>query len=125
MPPKAKAGGENMAAKMAELDAADAAKRKQEAAEALEHCNKTLADLLSCKDYAPGYIVDIEAKALISIVFANRQILLSQPSLLELEAPINICGDVHGQFYDMLRLMSRGGLPPESNYLFLGILFGV
>jgi serine/threonine-protein phosphatase PP1 catalytic subunit len=45
---------------------------------------------------------------------------MSQPILLELEAPIKVCGDVHGQYYDLLRLFEYGGYPPESNYLFLG-----
>ena len=81
-----------------------------------------------------------------------KAILLAQPVMLELNAPIRVVGDVHGQYSDLLRLFgpraslprapasaparctsSRaaltchwavcaefGGLPPESNYLFLG-----
>lgn len=49
-----------------------------------------------------------------------REVLLSQPTLLDLSAPINLLGDIHGQFEDMLRYFETNGYPPETNYLLLG-----
>lgn len=49
-----------------------------------------------------------------------KEIFEKQPILLELEAPLKICGDIHGQYYDLLRLFEYGCYPPEANYLFLG-----
>jgi serine/threonine-protein phosphatase PP1 catalytic subunit len=45
---------------------------------------------------------------------------MSQPMYLELNSPITVAGDTHGQYKDLLRLFSMGGYPPETNYLFLG-----
>jgi len=47
-------------------------------------------------------------------------IFLSENSLLELRGPIHVIGDIHGQYYDLLRVFQYGGFPPASNYLFLG-----
>ncbi|XP_022092539.1 serine/threonine-protein phosphatase PP1-beta-like [Acanthaster planci] len=50
----------------------------------------------------------------------SREKFLEEPMLLELEAPVNIVGDIHGQFSDLIRHFETLGYPPESNYLFLG-----
>ncbi|AQL01843.1 Serine/threonine-protein phosphatase [Zea mays] len=62
-------------------------------------------------------VTDAEIRRLCA---AAKDVFLSQPNLLELEAPIKICGDVHGQYSDLLRLFEYGGYPPDANYLFLG-----
>lgn len=55
-----------------------------------------------------------------AICGAARELFLSQPALLELNAPVKIVGDVHGQYTDLIRLFEMCGFPPASNYLFLG-----
>ena len=57
---------------------------------------------------------------IIAICAAAREVLLAQPALLELSAPVKIVGDVHGQYTDLIRLFEMCGFPPASNYLFLG-----
>ncbi|CAH2353562.1 serine/threonine-protein phosphatase PP-Z1 [[Candida] railenensis] len=49
-----------------------------------------------------------------------REIFLSQPSLLELSPPVKVVGDVHGQYGDLIRIFTKCGFPPSTNYLFLG-----
>ncbi|KAJ9400734.1 hypothetical protein DTO282F9_2302 [Paecilomyces variotii] len=55
-----------------------------------------------------------------AICTAARELLLSQPALVELSAPVKIVGDVHGQYTDLIRLFEMCGFPPAANYLFLG-----
>jgi hypothetical protein len=50
----------------------------------------------------------------------SLEIFMEEPVLLEVSAPVNICGDTHGQYNDLLRLFEFGGRPPKTNYLFLG-----
>ncbi|KAI3807671.1 hypothetical protein L1987_23604 [Smallanthus sonchifolius] len=68
----------------------------------------------------PGKQVQLTEPEIKQLCVVSREIFLKQPNLLELEAPIKICGDIHGQYSDLLRLFEYGGLPPRSNYLFLG-----
>lgn len=76
--------------------------------------------LLSVRGARPGKQVDLSEQEIKMLCLRSRDTLIGQPMLLELEAPIKICGDVHGQYYDLLRLFEYGGFPPESNYVFLG-----
>ena len=54
-----------------------------------------------------------------------RDLFKSLPSLVDVdiapEAAITVCGDVHGQFYDLLHIFELNGLPSEDNpYVFNG-----
>ncbi|KAG6518414.1 hypothetical protein ZIOFF_021889 [Zingiber officinale] len=103
--------------------------------------------LLEVKGSKPGKQVQLLEADVRQLCLVSKEIFLQQPNLLELEAPIKICGairwsmrynkavgqvsvdeldsqleagDIHGQFSDLLRLFEYGGLPPQANYLFLG-----
>ncbi|KAI5661992.1 hypothetical protein M9H77_21315 [Catharanthus roseus] len=59
------------------------------------------------------------------IVLQTREMLRSMPSLVDISVPegkhFTVCGDVHGQFYDLLNIFELNGLPSEDNpYLFNG-----
>ncbi|XP_027362957.1 serine/threonine-protein phosphatase PP1 isozyme 3-like isoform X2 [Abrus precatorius] len=68
----------------------------------------------------PGKQVQLSESEIKQLCVVSKDIFMKQPNLLELEAPIKICGDIHGQYSDLLRLFEYGGFPPRSNYLFLG-----
>ena len=50
----------------------------------------------------------------------SMEIFMQESSFLELTAPIIICGDIHGQYRDLIRLFDFGGTPEKKQYLFLG-----
>jgi serine/threonine-protein phosphatase PP1 catalytic subunit len=79
-----------------------------------------MARLLALRGSPPGTQASVSESEIKLLTTRVRPIVLSQPMLLELEAPLKICGDVHGQYSDLLRLFEYGGFPPQANYLFLG-----
>jgi serine/threonine-protein phosphatase PP1 catalytic subunit len=76
--------------------------------------------LLAVKGDRPGRQVQLQEEEIRELCIKARNVFLSQMPLLELDAPIKVCGDIHGQYHDLLRLFEYGGFPPEANYLFLG-----
>ncbi len=49
-----------------------------------------------------------------------REILVEESNVQPVHAPVTICGDVHGQFHDLMELFRIGGRCPDTNYLFMG-----
>jgi hypothetical protein len=81
---------------------------------------KMIDRLISLKDLPAGTNSDLTAEEIISVCLQSRQIFLDQPMFLGLGVPLRICGDIHGQFTDLLKVLDKAGYPGQNNYLFLG-----
>ena len=76
--------------------------------------------LLSVRGNKPGKQVDLKEEEIKFLIDKSMTIIKEQKMLVELEAPLHVCGDIHGQYYDLLRIFEHCGYPGEYNYLFLG-----
>merc|ERR1712188_304128 len=98
---------------MGEVDSFKAARRQPLGAMAgTSDLDRQIEQLRRCE-----YIKEAEVKALCA---KAREILVEESNVQRVDAPVTICGDIHGQFYDLIELFRVGGACPERNYLFLG-----
>jgi serine/threonine-protein phosphatase 2A catalytic subunit len=78
--------------------------------------NETLDEwvehLLGCQPLAESQIKVLTDKA--------REILVEETNVQPVRAPVTVCGDIHGQFHDLMELFRIGGSSPDTNFLFQG-----
>ncbi|GAB5570200.1 serine/threonine-protein phosphatase 2A catalytic subunit beta isoform [Prionailurus iriomotensis] len=64
---------------------------------------------------------DVEKKEpLCTLGEKAKEILTKESNVQEVRCPVTVCGDVHGQFHDLMELFRIGGKSPDTNYLFMG-----
>ncbi|KAI7751307.1 hypothetical protein M8C21_002867, partial [Ambrosia artemisiifolia] len=49
-----------------------------------------------------------------------KDILIEESNVQPVNSPVTVCGDIHGQFHDLMKLFQTGGHVPETNYIFMG-----
>lgn len=79
-----------------------------------------IARLLAARYAKPGKSICLKNSEIMQVCYRAREVFLGQSCLLELNPPVNIVGDIHGQYDDLLRIFDIMGYPPQTNYLFLG-----
>nr|XP_023907498.1 serine/threonine-protein phosphatase BSL3 [Quercus suber]POF16993.1 serine/threonine-protein phosphatase bsl2 [Quercus suber] len=89
---------------------------------------KVIAALLKPRGWKPPVRRQffLDCNELADLCDSAERIFSSEPSVLQLKAPIKIFGDLHGQFGDLMRLFDEYGSPSTAgdiayiDYLFLG-----
>lgn len=74
----------------------------------------------------PNGMTELAMKPVITPAFVHwlcnqvQPILEAEPNIIDVESCVNIVGDIHGQFEDLVTVFKLGGIPPNQKYIFLG-----
>lgn len=50
-----------------------------------------------------------------------KEILMEESNVTPVSSPVTVCGDIHGQFFDLIeKLFPTGGEIPQTKYIFIG-----
>ena len=74
--------------------------------------SRDIAELRACRIIPESSVRELCHKA--------RELLIEEGNVVHVSAPVTICGDIHGQFHDLMELFRVGGDIPDTNYLFMG-----
>lgn len=76
--------------------------------------------LLEVKGCRPGKTVGLLEDEIRALCMNAREAMLADSMLVRVPAPCKILGDIHGQYFDLLRIFEKTGSPEKQKFLFLG-----
>lgn len=80
-----------------------------------------MEESLSREIYLSNSALSLLARSSYSLLVTKaRDVLLEESNVQPVRCPVTVCGDVHGQFHDLMELFRIGGKAPDTNYLFMG-----
>lgn len=85
-----------------------------------DEINEIIDQILLLKDKFITDSANLSEEQLNLVLDQVSDILKVEPTLLNLDAPITIVGNIHGQLHDLMRIFEESNLSQDKKYLFLG-----